>query len=278
VSVVQNPRRLTARSRLALVLVLATGLAALFTFTSSAPSGAHQPKPTTKPTVVLVHGAFADASGWASVVERLQRRGYEVIAPPNPLRGVSADAAYIKSILATVKGPIVLVGHSYGGMVITNAAYGDPNVKALVYIAAFAPDRGDTVQSLSAMAPGGMLGPDTLTFRQVPGAVEAHITPSVFHEVFAADVSRSDAAVMAASQRPASLVTLGEPSGPPAWKTIPSWYMVASQDNAIGAANERLMAKHIGATTVEVKASHVPMITHPHEVTDLVLDAARTSD
>ena len=260
-----------------LVLALGIALALVFTLTSSASSGGgHKPKPAVKPTVVLVHGAFADASGWAAVVERLQRRGYDVLAPPNPLRGVSADSAYIKSILATVDGPIVLVGHSYGGMVITNAAYGDPDVKALVYIAAFAPDEGQSVEFLSAMAPGGMLGPATLDFRQVPGAVEGHIKPSVFREVFAADVSRSDAAVMAVSQRPASLVTLGEPSGPPAWKTIPSWYMVASQDNAIGAANERIMARHIGARTVEVKASHVPMISRPRDVTDLVLDAARS--
>src|SRR6478609_4040728 len=166
---------------------------------------------TTKPTIVLVHGAFADASGWNAVTEQLQDDGYKVLAPPNPLRGVSADAAYMRSFLAQVKGPIILVGHSYGGMVITNAATGNANVKALVYIAAFAPAQGDTVLSLSGMA-------------------------------------------------------LGEPSGPPAWASIPSYYMVASKDNTIGAANERIMAKRIKAKTVEIKgASHVVFISHPKE-------------
>jgi len=236
---------------------------------------------TTKPTIVLVHGAFADASGWNAVTEQLQDDGYKVLAPPNPLRGVSADAAYMRSFLAQVKGPIVLVGHSYGGMVITNAATGNANVKALVYIAAFAPRQGDSVAGLSAMAPGALLGPATLDIFNYPlpdGTVgqEGSIKPSAFREVFAADLPKKLTAVMAVSQRPASLVTLGEPSGPPAWASIPSYYMVASKDNAIGAENERIMAKRIKAKTVEIKgASHVVFISHPKETTELILRAAK---
>ena len=233
-----------------------------------------------KPTVVLVHGAFADASGFDAVVERLQKRGYTVVAPPNPLRGVSADAAYLRTVLSTIEGPIVLGAHSYGGMVISNAATGNPNVKALVYIASFAPDEGDTVAKLSGMAPGALLGPDTLDITPFPNAdgtegLEGRVKPGVFRKIFAADLPASRTAVMAATQRPASLAALSEPSGPPAWKTIPSWYLVAGKDNTIGTANERIMAKRIGATTVELAdSSHVAMISHPAETTALILRAA----
>ena len=231
-----------------------------------------------KPTIVLVHGAFADASGWNDVSARLQQRGYTVIAPANPLRSLPSDSAYIRSILDTITGPIVLVGHSYGGAVITNAATGDANVKALVYIAAFAPDAGEKVGDLAAMNPGSGLIPQNLIIRPYPGGADGYINPTVFHHVFAADVSDQTAAIMAASQRPGDLGTLSEPSGTPAWKTIPSWYMVASNDNAIPAATERFMAKRMGATTVEVASSHVAMISHPREVTDLILAAARSGN
>ena len=230
-----------------------------------------------KPTVVLVHGGWADASSWNAVVERLQDRGYPVVAPPNPLRGLQGDAAYLSSVLATISGPIVLVGHSYGGTVMTDAATGDPNVKALVYIAAFAPDVGDSIATLEAMNPGSQVGLSTLTLRPYPGGVDAYITPSVFHSVFCADVPTSTAAVMAATQRPIDAAVLAEPSGPPAWRTIPSWYLVASDDHAIPAATERFMAKRAGATTVEISASHVAMVSHPDTVTNLILDAARAA-
>jgi pimeloyl-ACP methyl ester carboxylesterase len=236
-----------------------------------------------KPTVVLVHGAFADASGWNGVTERLQARGYTVIAPPNPLRGVASDAAYIRSFLSTIEGPIVLVGHSYGGFVITNAATGNPNVRALVYIAAFAPAEGDTVQALQSMRPGAKLGPATLDVRPYPlpdgtQGLEGSIKPSVFREVFAADLPRKLTTIMAASQRPASLATLGEPSGPPAWEDIPSWYLVAGRDNAIGTANQRIMAERINATTIEIKhASHVVMTSRPGKTTKLILRAVKGS-
>ena len=228
-----------------------------------------------KPTIVLVHGAFADASGWNDVIRNLQRKGYPVLAPANPLRGVDPDSAYLRSVLATVKGPIVLVGHSYGGFVLTNAATGNQNVKALVYIAAFAPDLGDTVGGLSGQFPGSQLTPDALDIRPYPGGADGYIKLSLFRKVFAADVSASTAAVMAVSQRPADLGTLEQPSGVPAWKTIPSWTLVAANDQVIPPAAQRFMAKRAGAHIVEVKASHVAMISKPGLTTDLILAAAR---
>ena len=270
--------RLTSRRLAALLAVLVAVLAASVLSRSAAPAAS-----ASKPTVVIVHGAFADASGWAGVITRLQRRGYTVIAPANPLRGVSSDAAYLKSFLATINGPIVLVGHSYGGMVITNAATGNPNVKALVYVAAYAPDEGDTIASLEQLAPGGGIGPATLTFRPFPApdgsqGLEGYINTDAFRGIFAADLPSETAAAMAASQRPAALSTLGEPSGPPAWKSIPSWYLVAGRDNAIGSAVERIMAQRIGAHTIEVRgASHAVMISHPDATTHLILRAARSA-
>lgn len=228
-----------------------------------------------KPTVVLVHGGWADASSWNGVVERLEDRGYTVVAPANPLRSLQNDAAYLSSILATISGPIVLVGHSYGGMVMTDAATGHPNVKALVYIAAFAPDAGDSIATLEAKNPGSEVGLSALTLRPYPGGVDAYITPSVFHTAFCADVPTSTAAVMAATQRPIDAAVEAEPSGPPAWRTIPSWFLVASDDHAIPPATERFMARRAGATTVEISASHVAMVSHADAVTDLILDAAR---
>jgi len=236
-----------------------------------------------KPTVVLVHGAFADASGWYGVQERLEDKGYKVVSPANPLRGVSADAAYLRSFLGQISGPIVLVGHSYGGVVITNAATGNPNVKALVYIAAYAPDAGDTVLTLSQLGKEGQIGPATLDIKNFPNpdgttGQEGTIKLNVFREIFAADLSKKLARNMSLAQRPASLVALGEPSGPPAWKTIPSYYMIAGADKAIGADTEKAMAKRISPKkTITVKgASHVVMISQPKTTADFILDAAKT--
>ena len=236
----------------------------------------------TKPTIVLIHGAFADASAWTGVVQRLQKRGYTVIAPANPLRGVASDSAYIASVLATIPGPIVLVGHSYGGEVITNAATGDPNVEALVYIAAFAPGQGETSGQLATMFPGSQLTPQNLVFRPFPQpdgttGTDGYINPTVFHQVFCADIPASTAAAMAAEQRPASIATLGEPSGIPAWQTIPSWYLVAKQDQAIPPALERFMAHRMHAHTTEIDSSHVAMISHPDVVTALILSAVHAT-
>jgi len=229
-----------------------------------------------KATIVLVHGAWADASSWNAVVQRLADQGYTTIAPANPLRGLQYDAAYLSSVLASISGPVVLVGHSYGGMVMTNAATGHPNVRALVYIAAFAPDVGETVATIEAMNPGSEVGLNTLTLRPYPGGVDTYITPSVFHGVFCADVPADIAALMATTQRPLDAAVEAEPSGPPAWRTVPSWYLVASDDRAIPPATERLMARRAGATTVEIPSSHVAMISHPDAVTTLILEAVRT--
>jgi pimeloyl-ACP methyl ester carboxylesterase len=269
------------RPRAVRTLLLAALAALLIGSALTSPSALAKQPP--KPTVVLVHGAFADASGWNGVIDRLERQGYPVIAPADPLRGVTADAAYIRAFLATIQGPIVLVGHSYGGVVITNAATGNPNVKALVYVAAFAPDQGDTVASLGALGTGGMIGPETLDLRPYPapeGAppLEGYIKLDVFRQIFAADLPRKQARAMALSQRPAALATLAEPSGPPAWKTIPSWYVVPTRDHAIGTDVLLAMAQRIHPRkTVEVKgASHVVMISRPKPTTDLIVTAARS--
>jgi pimeloyl-ACP methyl ester carboxylesterase len=234
-----------------------------------------------KPTIVLVHGAFADASSWAGVIHRLQRRNYRVIAPANPLRGLASDSEYLKSFLTTIEGPVVLAGHSYGGAVITNAATGMSNVEALVYVAAYAPDQGDTIASLGHLAPGGQVGPSTLTVRPFTGpdgseAPEGYIKPSVFRRIFAADLPTAVTRTMAAAQRPVALSVLTEPSGAPAWRAIPSWYQVAGADKAIGAKLERLMARRINATTSTVAgASHVVMMSNPGATTRVILAAVR---
>jgi pimeloyl-ACP methyl ester carboxylesterase len=234
-----------------------------------------------KPTIVLVHGAFADASGWSDVITHLTRDGYPVVAPPNPLRGVASDSAYLRSFLATLTGPIVLAGHSYGGVVITNAATGNTDVKALVYVAAFAPDAGDTVYALQTRFPGTQLSEAALDFRPwaLPDGshgVDVYVKKSVFRQVFAGDLPASTTDVMWATQRPGDgIATLQEPSGAPAWTTIPSFYLVARNDNLIPAAAQRFMAERAGARTVEVKSSHVAMMSQPRATADLIRKAAR---
>ncbi|WP_221321081.1 alpha/beta fold hydrolase [Actinoplanes sp. L3-i22] len=231
--------------------------------------------PKQKPTVVLVHGAFADASGWNDVARLLQHDGYRVLAPANPLRGVTGDAAYLASFLDTVDGPVVLAGHSYGGFVLTNAAAGKSHVKALVYVAAFAPDAGETVQDLQLKYPGSKLDQTALEIRQHPAGADGYVKADRFREVFAADLPRSVTDVMAAGQRPGDLSTLGTPSGPPAWREIPSYFLVARDDQLIPAAAQRFMAARAGGHKVEVSASHVAMISQPRVTADLIRKAAR---
>jgi pimeloyl-ACP methyl ester carboxylesterase len=242
----------------------------------SGPASAAGPKPT----IVLVHGAFADAAGWDGVVHRLLCRGYEVIAPANPLRGLPSDTAYLKSVLATLDGPLVVVGHSYGGAVLTNAATGNPNVKSLVYIAAFAPDAGDTVEVLQNQFPGTKLGLHALDLRPITlpdgtPSYDGYVKKEFFREVFAGDLPPARTAVMAATQRPADVHALGQASGPPAWRGIPSWYLVARDDQLIPAAAQRFMAQRAGARVTEVRASHVAMISKPDQATSVILAAAR---
>ncbi|MGH2558488.1 MAG: alpha/beta fold hydrolase [Thermomicrobiales bacterium] len=237
------------------------------------------PSATGALTVVLVHGAFADASGWAGVIGELQAAGVSVVAPANPLRGVASDAAYIASVASQIDGPVLLVGHSYGGVVITNAAPQAPNVVGLVYVAAFAPDEGETIQALAEAATDSLLGPALRPAQYPTGpdsepGVELSIDQAMFHEVFAADLPAETAAFMAVSQRPGSALGFGEPSGVPGWKTLPSWAVVATADKTIGVTGERLMAQRAGAITVEIDASHVVMISQPKAVADLILTAA----
>ena len=268
-------RRVPAKLALLLALLVALLAVPLAAATAGgSPSKASEPKPT----IVLVHGAWADSSGWNDSIKRLQNKGYTALAVANPLRSLHGDAAYLSSVLASIAGPIVLVGHSYGGMVLTNAATGNPNVKALVYIAGFAPDQGEKQIDLILKNPGSQIGPDTLTIRPYPGGLDSYITPSVFPRVFAHDVPPKTAAVMAATQRPFDLAILEELSGPPAWKTIPSWYLVTTEDRAIPPATQRFMANRAGATIAEVRSSHVPMVSRPSAVTDIILDAARATD
>lgn len=228
---------------------------------------------------MLVHGAWADSSSWTSEITRLQKAGYTVLAPPNPLRSLSGDAAYLRAFLQTVPGPIVLVGHSYGGAVITNAATGQPNVKALVYIDAFAPDQGETVNSLVG-AGSALTGDPTTLFdiRPYPGAptgdADVYLKPAVFRNSFAQDLSRQQDTLLAATQRPLTLAAGNEPSGPPAWKTIPSWYLVGTRDRIITPASQAAMATRARAHIVQVRASHVSLISHLNEVTRLILAAA----
>ena len=233
-----------------------------------------------KPTVVLVHGAWADAAGWTPEVERLQAAGYPVVAPPNPLRGLASDAAYIHAVLAQIKGPIILVGHSYGGAVITNAVQGDPDVKALVYIAAFAPDQGDSLATLNAMPQAAQIKPVPAIPTSYPEpdgttGTELTIDPAQYPTVFLNNLLPvAQERALAVEQRPLSVASATQPSGAPAWKTIPSWYMVAKQDDAIAPNLERFMAARAHAHTVEVNGPHLIMQTNPAAVTALIEQAA----
>jgi pimeloyl-ACP methyl ester carboxylesterase len=234
-----------------------------------------------KPTVVFVHGGWADASGWNAEISALHEKGFPVIAPANPLRGLTSDADYIRSVLQTIDGPIVLVGHSYGGAVISNAARGVDNVEALVYIAAFAPDAGESLAQLVTMNPGTHITPETLTERPYPlpdgsTGTDLYIKAEVFRDAFAGDLPRRTTALMQATQRPFSLAAFTEASGEPAWKTVPSWYLVATDDHAIPPKTQRFMAERAGATTASVKASHVPMMSQPEATTRLILKAANS--
>jgi pimeloyl-ACP methyl ester carboxylesterase len=236
-----------------------------------------------KPTIVLVHGGWDNSPGWNDVVAKLERRGFDVIAPANPLRDLASDSAYLASVLDTIEGPIVLVGHSYGGAVISNAAVGNENVKALVYIAGFAPDEGESLFQLVTKNPGSEIGPATLVHRPYPLAnggvgTDLYLTEQGFRTAFAEDLPRRITDLMFATQRPFSEEAFGSPSGTPAWKAIPSWYLVAKQDRAIPPATQRFMAERAGARVTEVKASHVPQISRPDATTRIILEAAASLD
>jgi pimeloyl-ACP methyl ester carboxylesterase len=247
----------------------------------------HSHKASTKPTIVLVHGAWADSGSWNAVVARLQREGYRVRVPPNPLRGLASDSTYIGDFIRTTHGPIVLVGHSYGGSVITNAAFGDKEVKALVYVDAFIPKEGQTLAELASVVPGSCLGgkpPTVFEFIPFPGApegdadlyakVEADESYPGFAQCFANSLPEGEAAVLAATQRPLAANALLEPSGPPAWKSIPSWAFVGTIDRVIVPAAQLLMAHNANAKITETRAPHLSMISEPEDVTDVIVKAA----
>ncbi len=245
--------------------------------TSKAPSSESKPKPT----VVLVHGAWADSSGWAKVTRGLQAQGYQVLAPPTPLRGLREDSEYLAAFLRDrTTGPVVLVGHSYGGAVITNAARTDKDVDALVYINAFVPDEGDSI--LGLLDPNHKLDPaDLFDFVQYPGApngdYDLYLKQSVFPGAIANGIPARSAASMAATQRPVTLSALTAESGAPAWKWLPSFYLLGTQDHIVPAALQSTMAKNAKAKITRVKAGHLPMITNPHAVEALIVEADRST-
>jgi pimeloyl-ACP methyl ester carboxylesterase len=231
-----------------------------------------------KPTIVLVHGAFAESASWNGVVQRLLDDGHPVIAAPNPLRSLSGDAAVVSAVLGAVEGPVVLVGHSYGGAVISNAATGHDHVKALVFVAAFAPEAGESIGALSGRFPGSTLGE---TLREVPlpdGTVDLYIRPERFHKQFTADVPAERAALDAATQRPLNTTALNEGSGEPAWKTVPSWFVYPELDYNIPLEAHRFMAERAGGRSrVELRgASHAIPASEPVAVAEIILDAARS--
>jgi pimeloyl-ACP methyl ester carboxylesterase len=264
----------------ALLPVIALAVAFALPRGESASADANPAPRNTGPTIVLVHGDWADGSSWNAVTKRLINRGYDVVVPPNPLRGPVEDSAYLRSFLQSIQGPIVLVAHSYGGFVITNAATGLTNVAALVYIDAFIPDEGDT---LFGLVPGSCLAaPLDKVFNVVPLAdgfdLYLQTAPnsdySGFAECFANGVDPQPTALLAATQRPAHSDQAVETSGPPAWKNIPSWSLIGTQDNVIPADAQTFMSERARATIEEVNAGHLSLISRPQAVTKLIEAAA----
>lgn len=233
-----------------------------------------------KPTVVLVHGAFADSSSWNGVIAHLRLAGYPVVSAANPLRGLAADAAYVASVVKGVEGPVVLAGHSYGGAVISEAAAGDTQVKALVYVAAFIPDKGESALELSNKYPGSTLGPtlDAVPFPLADGGTgtDLYIKAPSFHDQFAADVPHDVTDLMAATQRPVAASALEDTATAAAWRAIPSWSLVATADRNIPPAAQRFMSERAEARTVEVDASHAVSVSQPEAVARLIEQAAES--
>ncbi len=232
-----------------------------------------------KPTIVLVHGAFAESSSWNGVVGPLRDDGFGVLAVANPLRGVQRDSQYLASVLVELDGDVVLVGHSYGGMLISNAATGNDRVRALVFVGAFAPEAGESAASLAGRYEGGTLG-ETLVALDLPGGgKDLYIDQDKYHAQFAADVENGEAVRMAATQRPIVEAALGEASGEPAWKTIPSWFVYGTNDRNIPLAAHRFMAERAASrrTTELDGASHAVSVSAPAAVVELIREAAAQS-
>jgi pimeloyl-ACP methyl ester carboxylesterase len=282
-------RRPDQRISFVVLLFLTTTLIASFTLTPYSgfaspenndtliePDASQEIATTNAPTttnIVLVHGAWADGSSWSKVIPILQNAGHRVIAVQLPLHSVADDVATVKRAIELVGGPTILVGHSYGGFVITNAGYNNQNVTGLVYLAAFAPDEGESL--LTFMDPS-TLPPGFLVF---DSGGFAYINPDMFHQAFAQDVNKTEAEIMAAVQTPTptSQAVLAEPSGPPAWKQLPTWYQVSESDHIIPPDAQRQFAQQMNATTISVNASHASLVSHPDEIAQLILEAAKGS-
>jgi pimeloyl-ACP methyl ester carboxylesterase len=276
-----NRTRAYAWATVALVLAVAAASVTVFSTGASA-----RPATTAqaKPTIVLVHGAWANTASWNGVIERLQAEGYTVYAPPNPLRSLQGDAETIADFLQTISGPIVLVGHSYGGAVITNAANDVPNVKALVYVDAFAPAQGESAFQLTAKFPGSVLNsaPPSQVFTSVsyPGEPAGdpllYVNPSFFLKGFANDLSPRRGAVADATQNPVTLGAVTDASGPPAWEHIPSWYVVGTFDDVFPEAAQLFMAERAHSHITEVRAGHLSMVSQPGVVARVITEAAQS--
>src|SRR3954452_803265 len=260
------------RSCLAAALVAVLVAATLDTTPASARS-------TAKPTIVLVHGALPDASGFGAVTSRLQRRGYTVIAPANPLRGPASDAASIASVLKSIDGPVILVAHSYGGAVITEAGNESGNVKALVYLNALALDEGESNLDITNRFPNQFVDallPRPFSLPDGTQGTDLYVDPARFHALFAPDLPARTAAQMASAQRPLSLAAAQEKETAPAWKTIPCWYLIGRRDQVISPDAQRFMAKRAHTHTIEIDSSHVSYISHAGAVTKLILQAVQS--
>ena len=290
---IKSARRLFWRGGIAAGVAATAGLAvALGASGSASAAPAAVAAPATAqhtsgplPTIVLVHGAWANGASWDGVVQRLQHDGYTVDVPSNPLQGLTFDSAYLSDFLHSITGPIVLVGHSYGGAVITNAATGDKQVKALVYVDAFAPDQGQTVGQLVSSVPGSCVvaaDPTTLfnlaTYPGAPaGVFDAYYKQNLFPACFANGLPASEAKMLAATAEPLSTISLGQKSGVPAWKTIPSWAVVGTADRVILPAVQLAMAQHAHAHITEVHAPHLSMVSAPGVVTQVILKAVHAT-
>src|SRR5215218_2302756 len=280
-------RRPDQRVSYVVLLFLTTTLIASFTLTPYSgfaspennvtliePDASQEIATTNAPTttnIVLVHGAWADGSSWSKVIPILQNAGHRVIAVQLPLHSVADDVATIKRAVDLVGGPTILVGHSYGGFVITNAGYNNQNVTGLVYLAAFAPDENE---SLNDFVPPESLPPGFLVF---DSGGFAYINPDMFHQALAQDADLTEAGIMAAVQKPFNQSIAGEKSGPPAWKQLPTWYQVSESDHIIPPDAQRQFAQQMNATTISVNASHASLVSHPDEIAQLILEAAKGS-
>jgi pimeloyl-ACP methyl ester carboxylesterase len=232
----------------------------------------------TATTAVLVHGALTDASIWNAVSLNLQRQGYSVVAPAMPMRSLEDDAAYLKSLLESIEGPVVLAGHSYGGTVISHPLFAHEQVTGLVFLSAFQPTSGESTGELNGQFPGSKLGEDTTVVRPYPGGSDLYLRTENFSEVYAEDLDADTVAVMAAAQRPIETAVLGETfDGDPAWASTPSWVLVSTADSSLPPAAMRFMAERAGSHTVEVESSHASPASQPGAVTDLIVSALQAS-